>query len=458
MATTVSSSTSATFTASGLASGLDTATIVDKLVQLESAPITLMQNRQAALKTQLSTMGSIISKLSALRDASTALATNGVLGVTSASQNATFTATPSSGSNAGRYSVQVLSMARAAQARSAAFASGSAPVQGGTLSLTVQGTAYSIDVADGTALSDVAAAIRASGAPITATVLSDGTSSYLSLTNRDTGYAIGGQPADALSFSFTPAAGATGQALGLASTTTAQNAQISVDGLTLTRQSNTISDAIPGTTLTLKTAGAAEDVVLTTDPGTTKTNLQKFVDAYNGVMQLLHQQLAPPADADRSTLLVGDSAVRGLQAQLQRLTSTTVTGLGTVRTLADLGIKTAQGTSALSIDLTTLTAAIQRDPQAVNQIFSNATSGVGAVVDSLVDAQVQSGTGTLTVDQKRINTAISDLDDQIASTQRRVDAYRQNLIAQFTAMEKTVSSLKAISAYLTNYSNAQASK
>jgi flagellar hook-associated protein 2 len=457
MATTVSSSSSsAVFTASGLASGMDTASIVDKLVQLESAPITLMQTRQTSLRTQLSTVGSIVSKLGALHDAASALAANGVLAVTSASTNASFTATPSSGANAGRYSVQVLGLARAAQARSAAFSSGAAPVQGGTLDLTVQGTDYAIPIADGTALSDVAAAIRASGAPITATVLSDGTSSYLSLTDRDTGYPVAGQPGDALAFSFTPAAGATGQALGLASTATAENARISLDGLTLTRQSNTISDAIPGTTLTLQSLGDPEDVVLASDPAATKANLQGFVDAYNGVMQLLHQQLAPSPDADRSTLLVGDSTVRGLQGQLQRLTSTMVSGLGSVRTLADLGIKTAQD-GTLSIDENTLTAAISRDPQAVNQIFSTASTGIGDVVGALVDQGVQTGTGSLTIDQKRISDSISDLDDQIATTQRRVDAYRQALVAQFTAMEQTVSSLKSISAYLTSQSTTSAS-
>lgn len=452
----ISSTSSAVFTASGLASGLDTASIVDKLVQLESQPITLLQGRQSALKTQLSAIGAIVSKLGALRDAATALQKSGVLAVASASTNTSFAATPSSGATAGRYAVQVLSLARAAQARSAAFASSTAPVQGGTLNLTVQGAAYAITIADGTSLADVAFQIRASGAPITATVLSDGTSSYLSLTDRDTGYAVGGQPADALSFSFTPAAGATGQALGLATTTVAQNAQVSVDGLTLTRQSNTISDAIPGTTLALKAQGAVEDLVLNTDADGTEKKLQQFVAAYNDVIKLVQAQLSPTKDTDRSLTLAGDRAIRDLQLNLQMLTSKTVAGLGTVRTLADLGIKTGRDGS-LSIDSTTLAAALQRDPQAVNAIFTTQTTGLGAVVSSLVDRETQSGTGVLSLDQKRINDNLSHLDDQIATQQARVAQYRAALVAQFTAMEQTVSKLKAISSYLTSQSQVSSS-
>jgi flagellar hook-associated protein 2 len=457
MASTISSSTTAAFTAGGLASGMDTNSIIDSLVQLESRPITLLQNQQTALKTQVSSVGSIVSKLQALQTAAKALKTDGVLSVSTSSTNTTFAAVAGSAATAGRYAVQVQALARAAQARSAAFTSASAPVSGGTLNLTVQGTAYAITIADGTSLTDVAAQIRASGAPITATVLSDGTSTYLSLTNRDTGYPLTGQASDALSISFTAAAGATGQLPGFAVTQTAQNAVLSVDGLSLTRQSNSVSDAIPGVTLTLKSLGAQEDLVLANDPAGTKAKLQQFITAYNDVIKLVQTQLAPTADTDRTKTLTGDRAVRDLQQRLQRLTSTTVSGLSTVRALADLGVKTARD-GTLSLDDKTLSAAIARDPQAVNALFQTSTTGLGDVVSSLVDTEIQSGTGALTLDQKRLNDTISSLDDQIASAQARVDKYRATLVAQFTAMEKTISSLKSVSAFLTSQDQRASSK
>ena len=46
--------------------------------------------------------------------------------------------------------------------------------------------------ATGSTLADVAFAIRQSGAPVTATVINDGTQNFLSIVNNETGYPLGG--------------------------------------------------------------------------------------------------------------------------------------------------------------------------------------------------------------------------------------------------------------------------
>ena len=50
----------------GLASGLDTNSIIDSLVQLQSAPIAALQKRQGGVKSQVSLLGDLASKLAAL--------------------------------------------------------------------------------------------------------------------------------------------------------------------------------------------------------------------------------------------------------------------------------------------------------------------------------------------------------------------------------------------------------
>ena len=452
----LASSLSPAFTAGGLASGLDTNSIVSQLVTIESQPIQLLQQQQQGLQSQVSALGDLMSKLSDLQTATDALASNGVLAVSTASSTTSFTATPGAGAAAGRYTVQVDSLARAAKARSAAFSSSGAPVAGGTLTLTVQGKAYPpITIADGTSLSDVATAIRQSGAPVSATILSDGTSSYLSVTALDTGYPVSGAPADALGVAFAAAPGATGQDPAFAITSPATNAVLWVDGLKMTRTSNTVSDAIPGTTLTLgQEGGPAEDLVLANDAKATQAKLQQFVDAYNAINSVLQQNLSPGQGTDRSSTLTGDSAVRELQAKMQTLTSAIVPGLSSVRSLADLGVQTAKDGS-LSIDATTLSNAITADPSAVNAIFSTATTGIGAVVDGLVNDETAPVTGTLSADQSAMNDSISRLGDQITAAQARVATYQQTLLAEFAAMEQTVSSLKAVGNYLTAQAQAQ---
>jgi flagellar hook-associated protein 2 len=437
----------ATFQASGLASGMDTASIIDQLVALESRPLTQLRARQSGLKTQLSALGEIVSKLNALASAARDLEANGVLSAKAVTTNDAFTATPGSSAAAGRYSIEVLALARAAKFRSAAFASGEV-MAGGTLQLTVQGKAYDpIVIADGKSLEDVAFAIRQSGAPVSAVVLDDGTSRYLSITSRDTGYPIAGAPGDALAVGFTPAGGATGKLPAFAQTQPAENASVLVDDLPFTRQSNTFSDAVPGTTLVLKKAGAAEDLVLSTDPDATKARLQKFVDAYNDVAKLVQKQLSPAKDTDRASTLAGDSSIRSLQAKLQQIVATSVPGLANVRSLADVGVKTGRD-GTLTIDATTLGKALDRDPSAVNALFATATIGLGGVVDALVTAQTRAADGLLTVRQQGIDASVKSLDGRAEALTRRIESFRVTLTRQFAAMEETVSGLRSIGNFL----------
>jgi flagellar hook-associated protein 2 len=228
-----------------------------------------------------------------------------------------------------------------------------------------------------------------------------------------------------------------------------------VDGLRFTRTSNTISDALPGTTLTLtkENPGQAEDLVLSSDPDATQKRLQTFVDAYNGVMSLVRKQTNVTADTDRSTSLVGFSSIRSLQGQLQQVLVSKVPGLATVRTLADLGLKTSKDDGSLSIDATVLQRALARDPSAVNALFSTAVTGVSKLVDGLVDRNTRSVDGALVVSQDSLNGRVTQITSQIESMQRRVDAYRATLLAQFTAMETMVSGLKNMGTFLTSWAS-----
>jgi flagellar hook-associated protein 2 len=456
--------TTPSFTAGGLASGLDTNTIIDGLVSLQQRPLDLLKSQQTGLQAQVSTMGSIASKLSALGDAVRALGTGGALAVSATSSNTSFSAAPGTGATAGSYSIQVTELASAAKSRSTAFAS-TDTVTGGSLDLAVDGQHYPppgqgpITWQDGASLADVVAAIRASGAPVSAAILFDGQNSYLSVTKRDTGYAVGGDPSKALVVVET-STGSLGHALGIAplpdpSDPTGKtpllptNAAFTIDGLPNTRSSNVIGDALPGTTLTLKSkGGTAEDLTLDNDVAGTKAKLQTYVDAYNAVIQIVQQQLSPAANTDRTASLAGSSTLRFLQQQLQALGSQQVSGLGPIRSLADLGVKTNRDGS-LSIDDSVLGSALATSPDAVNALFATASTGLAATVGAVTDQYVQPGTGILALAQSGLQTRAQQMSDQETQLQSRLDAYRATLQAQFTAMEQIVSSMKSIGSFLT---------
>lgn len=440
--------TGPTFTAGGLASGLDTNSIIDNLVKIESRSVDMAKAQQNAFQTQISQIGDLSSKLASFADAVKNLATNGVLGVKQVGTTSGFAATPSSTSTAGRYSITVDAMAQAAKARSAGFTAGTL-VQGSTLTLGVSGTNYDITIADGSSLEMVASAINTAGAPVTAAVLDSNGTRYLSLTNRDTGFPVGQPPASALTITQT-ITGTTGQALGLAITQAATNAKVSVDGLQFERTNNLIADAVPGTTLSLQSVTTtAEDLVLSNDATSTQSNLQKMVDAYNSVMKTARAHLMAPVGSDRSQTLAGDSSLRSLQNSLEKMVSGVLNAGGTsIKTLADIGIKTTND-GTLSIDSTKLTNAISTDSRAVNALFQTASTGLGALATDLKTTYTDAISGIFSSRKTGLNKSVRRLDDTISELQDRVDSYRKRLVAQFTAMEKIVGNFKSIGNFLT---------
>jgi len=445
-----------TFRASGtsLASGLDTAKLLSALTDLESAPVKRIETKQAGIRAQLSQLGEVTSRLQAFESAASSLSTSGVRAAAVSSSNTSFTATPGAGASEGRYNVEVQSLASAAKARSSAFTAETSPVTGGTLQLQVGSGSWTVDISDGATLTSVAAAINASGAPVNAAVLNDGFRSYLALSAKNTGFDPTLGAASALQLTET-STGAVGQPLGVVVTQAAQNAVFDVDGLTFERQANSISDAIPGVTLDLKAPGAAEELVVGRDMGASRKNLQSFVDGYNKLVGYLQAQMNLGETADRNTSLAGNSAVRSLKAAVQKLTSTTVDGLGSIRTLADIGLRSAKDGS-LSIDNAVFQRALNLDPGAADRLFSEEGVGIGARVKELADTNLQSADGILSSQVTGLNAQLRSLDSQKIQAQQRVERFRAGLIAKFSAMEQVISGLKQSGSYLTALSNAQA--
>ncbi len=445
--------TSPVFQSTGIASGIDWGTMIDKLVTLESQPITDLQQKQSAYQTQVSQIGDIASKISALQTAAASLASSGVLSVKASSSNVAFSATPGAGAAAGSYAIEVKNLATSAKALSNAYSSSDATVAGATLTLTVQGkTSNPITLADGSSLADVAGSINGAGLGVTATVLNDGTNSYLSLANTATGYPLTGTADDALKVNV-QTTGTNGTALSLTTTQAAQNAAFTVDGLSFARTSNTVTDAIPGTTVTLKSksASGAETLELDNDETGTATNLNNFITAYNNLMTVVQGDLNVNDKTDRSTTLAGDSTVRSLGSDLQSLIIADVPG-GSLQRLADLGVGTKED-GTLTLDESVLSSAIAKDPNAVNRIFSDRTTGIGALTKNLSDNYTNSVSGLLTTRSKSLTDSISDINNRIADEQQRVDTYKANLTAQYTAMEQTISQWKSVGQYLTSQSS-----
>jgi flagellar hook-associated protein 2 len=431
------------FRASGLASGMDTAGLVDKLVELESRPLKLLAQRQAGITTQLSTIGTLMSRLEAFATAARGLASGGVSSITNTGTYADFTLSGSATAPA-RYSIQVEEMARAAKARSTAgFASPDSLVTGADpkgITIAMDGGApVSVTVAANTSLADVAAQINKEIPAVSASVITNGSQYFLSVTRRETGF-VGTTPDDSLAIGDDTAMGLTRVQDGV-------NARLFVDGLEVKSRKNEVANVIPGVTISLKgESKALQDVTFNRDVAGTLGNLQKFVDAYNGVATVLQENLRPESGTDKETLVSG-SVVRNLQSRLQGLLSTTLQTGGAVQTLGDAGVKLGKD-GTISIDKAKLEKALTADPKGIDGLFSKATTGLGESIDKLVRSHTSSLGGALHERKSALQGELKRIDARSEKIKEHLESTRERLVKQFSAMEQMMTGFQAIGRYL----------
>lgn len=337
----------------GMTSGINYQAIVDAIINADSAPITSLQKRVDTFKTAQRSFQNLRTALQDFSSKLQKMRTGTAIGgkTTSVSGVPTGATTPfsaSAGSDAisGTYEITVQSLAKAHRVRSAGVADAfSQTVSDGQIRIKA-GTNEEIviDVAatsGNNSLSAIASAINGADKGVIASIIQDGTNSMLVVRSRETGTANALTISDSTNLNLDDAANRL-QA--------ASNAQIDVDGITVTSQSNTVSNAIPGVTLDLSAElpGTAVRLNVADDISGTKKTIGEFVEAYNAINAQFDKELGSAA-ALKNSAVGGSSVYRNMQLQLQSLLTSTATGVadGRIDSLAELGIQIADGTGRL---------------------------------------------------------------------------------------------------------------
>ncbi len=432
---------------SGLASGLDTSAIVQGLLNVERIPIQQLEAENRDYQAKLGILDDLGAALGRLQTAAQDLDTLPEFAAYSAtsSDEAVATATASGDSIPGTYTLDVTALATAQKTYSNAFADADAALSASdqTLSLTIDGVTTDITIAAGSSLRDVADAINASGADAVAGIFYDGASYRLQVTGTQTG------ASQAITFADT------GLGLGLddpANTVTAaQDAQLTVDGFTVTSATNTLADDLPGTTVTLASTGTTT-LTIESDSAAVEAKVQAFVDAYNEVFGIINAQVG---EGKGENTLNGDSTVRTIELGLQSLVTRPIGSLtdanGNALVLADLGIETNRD-GTLTFDTSALAKKLGDDFLGTARYFAGddtaGTVGMGDLVADLVDGYLDPTDGLLKARKDGIQARIDDNDDRIAALEDYLATYEESLNAQFTALEQAMATLKSQQAYL----------
>jgi len=434
----------------GLASGLDTNTLIEQLLAIEKRPITLLDTRKVRSQARAAAFQDLNNKLLTLKSRSDLLKDPAIFfarSVTSSTETVA-TATASPGSSRGTYTLTATALARgsiaAAGSTKAALtdtvATGAGSFQ---FKLGATGSVVSVSVDATTTLEQLASAVNAKNAGVKATVVNAGTDAVpawkLTLTSNATGA------------SNDIVIVADGTTLAVANTQTAVDAAFSITGLgSFTRATNSFSDVLDGVTVTLKAGTGSTSLAVDFDKAATQARVQGLLDAYNDVVRAIDVQAAAAVGSDGKVsagAFTGDIVPRQIRRGLASVIATSLGGA--FKTLAEVGI-TTQKDGTLSLDGAKFQKALTDNASAVSDLFAgtSSTDGIADLLSQKADGATKSVSGTIAVRQDAISSSIKSTQKQIDQALARLEGTERMLRARFTDLEKTILRIQSTGASL----------
>ena len=381
-------------------SGLNITQIVDSLVEAEQAPQeNQIQTKIDARNTAISAIGEIKSALSKLSTSLSTLTGNTSLKVNSTSSAISATISDPSTAVSINSTISISTLAKGQTLAFEDYSSNTSLVGAGSLvlergdwssgsfvaSATVTSTSLTVTATD--TLESLKDKINALDYGVTASVLGAGDDTFtLVLKSQD-----GKENALRITATESPSgsglsnidnATTNGSKQKLAGT----DAAFTVDGISLTRSSNNITDLFTGynvnllASTTVNSVDTPANLTGSVDTSTAKANLQSFVTAVNEARTLLNQKTFRGTASENAGDLSDDPVVKSIQKQLSSLTSTQLTGFGANGVyLSNLGVRTEKS-GLLSLNTTVLENELKTNPTSLDAIFNSMYSSSSSLL------------------------------------------------------------------------------
>jgi len=434
-------------TSSGIGSGIDVESIIGALLDAERTPkeSSLARNEQRVEST-LSALGQLSSALSTLNDALDKLNTLSDFRVRSAtsSDDSYLTATASSDATSGSFSIEVTTLAQGSRLESTAgtFTDVSDTVGSGTLTLTAGSETFDIVIAADDTLENIRDAINSasenfgvnvniingvSGPILSYTSSVSGDSNTLVVTNDNSGL-------DNISTN-------------LSTEQTANGATATVDGITVTSETNIFTNAIQDISFTvIKKTEISTPIALVVaiDKDAVTEAVSDFVTAINDY-QTLSENLGR-AEENNVGALAGDITLRLLNQNIVSTLQDSITGITSdYNTLNSLGI-TFDKFGKLNIDEVDLEMVLDSDFDAVAEVFTS-TSGVSITLQDVIDNYLGSGS-LIDIREDSLNDQKRQLEKDRLNFDYRMSQLETQLRNKFGAMDSLVAQFNSTGNYL----------
>jgi len=432
----------------GIGSGLDLESLISGFVSIEKIPIQKLEVRKADANQQLSKIGGLVSILKSLESQAEGLdQLNEVRALKVSSTDESFvTATASDDALVGNYDLRVDQLATAQVTTSQVYSQNTAGMVGtGSIGITV-GTDTQVDIVlDGSeTLDDIAAEINASTARASASVVFDGTNYRLMIQSNDVGTDN--------TIAFQENSITMGLNIGANTISPAVDAQLQLNGITVTRKSNTISDLLQGVTLSLENEMTASDtdvgLRVDNDVDALRGKVEGLTNAVNQVLGFINLELSSGASEGAATALAGDTTLQGLQRRISQMVSSGYLHQGGTISMGSVGIVLGDD-GGLSVDADKFATALQNDPLAIQSLIAgDGATSFTANIKSLVDEYTRSGTGVLVSKENGIRSRIDSFDEQIQRIEERGDRMEERLRRTYAALDVRMTELNNQSAYV----------
>lgn len=437
----------------GIGSNIDVNSLVNQLLTLERRPLDALNKRKSFFNAELSAYGKISSNLSAFQSAISALKTTDSFKLfsTTAADTTLLTASADSTASAGQHSLTITTLAQAQKLDSAAFADTTITTLGlGSLTFSngVSSFAVTIDATNNT-LSGIVNAVNSgsSNFGVSASIVNDGTGNRLLFSPNSTGTANAltvavvdtGDLNNLDNFGLSRLSYVTG-GFNLTQRQTAANASFSVNGLAITKASNTVTDVIQGVTLNLKKAGTTTlDVAVDTQGISDKVTT--VVTAYNKLANDLKDL------RKKGGTLEADNTLLTIQSQLVGVLNVPATISGNAYSyLAEVGLA-LQSDGTLSLDATKFKSALSSSFNSVVNLFTNTTQGYAQRLYTETISLLQID-GVVDAKNKGINSSLSSLDLRVNQMEARLVSTERRLRRQFSSLDALLGTLSASSRVL----------
>jgi flagellar hook-associated protein 2 len=433
-----------TISFAGLATGLDTNSLIQQILAVQQQPIAALQTKKVKFQALSTAFQDLNNKLVSFKTRADGLKDPARFfsrSVTSSLDTVAW-ASAAPGAVKGTFTLTASGLARGSIAAASVTKSSTSDTVASTtdtfqFKLGTSGSVVNVSVTPTTTLDQLVAGINNASAGVRASLVnagSSGTPAYkLVLTSNATG------AANDIVIVHDPTT------LSIANTQTAVDATFSVTGLgSFTRSTNTFSDVIDSVTITLKAGSGSTDLAVDYDASATQSKVQSLIDSFNTVVGAIDTQSAVtqnPGGTVSTGAFTGDSTPRLIRTTLAGAMDTTAPGA--FSRMAQLGIIT-QRDGTLALDETKFRKALTDNPLAVSALIAGTatTPGIAAQLSSKLASATQAITGTIAVRQDGITTTIKNIQQQIDTATARLNQTQDDLKQRFAALEQQIARLQ----------------